>query len=302
MKQARGFTLIELAIVLVIITILIGGLAMPLSAQIQARRIAETNKTLDEAREAIIGYAMSHSTGTSCFCKYQPGDGISDSTDCPSTVSCPVIVTPIPVSENKITLTIPTRHYLPCPDLNGTDPEPGVDNDGDGDLTNDLNNGREDRDATGACSSDVGNFPWVTLGTANQDAWGNHLLYAVTGAFSNSAGFSNTDMGNLQICNSSTNAGTSDCGAQGNVASNIPMVLVSYGPNGWGARNINGNTLAAPSSNNEKENANTVTADKEFVSRSPSRAGDAAGEFDDLVKWISADQLRGRICAAGGCP
>ncbi len=42
MKQARGFTLIELAIVLVIITILIGGLAVPLSAQIQARRIAET--------------------------------------------------------------------------------------------------------------------------------------------------------------------------------------------------------------------------------------------------------------------
>jgi prepilin-type N-terminal cleavage/methylation domain-containing protein len=36
MKQARGFTLIELAIVLVIMTILIGGLAMPLSAQIQA--------------------------------------------------------------------------------------------------------------------------------------------------------------------------------------------------------------------------------------------------------------------------
>ena len=40
MKHIRGFTLIELAIVLVIMTILIGGLAVPLSAQIQARRIA----------------------------------------------------------------------------------------------------------------------------------------------------------------------------------------------------------------------------------------------------------------------
>jgi len=54
MKPARGFTLIELAIVLVIVTILIGGLAVPLSAQIQARRIAETKKTLEEAREAIF--------------------------------------------------------------------------------------------------------------------------------------------------------------------------------------------------------------------------------------------------------
>ncbi len=58
MTTQRGFTLIEMAIVLVIITFLIGGLAMPLAAQIQARRIAETNKTLEEARDAIIGYAM----------------------------------------------------------------------------------------------------------------------------------------------------------------------------------------------------------------------------------------------------
>ena len=46
MTVQRGFTLIEMAIVLVIITILIGGLAMPLAAQIQARRIAETKKIL----------------------------------------------------------------------------------------------------------------------------------------------------------------------------------------------------------------------------------------------------------------
>ena len=45
MTIQRGFTLIEMAIVLVIVTILIGGLAMPLSAQIQARRIAETSVT-----------------------------------------------------------------------------------------------------------------------------------------------------------------------------------------------------------------------------------------------------------------
>jgi len=54
----RGFTLIEMAIVLVIITVLIGGLAMPLSAQIQARRIAETKKTLEEAQHAIMGYKL----------------------------------------------------------------------------------------------------------------------------------------------------------------------------------------------------------------------------------------------------
>lgn len=63
MKRQRGFTLIELAIVLVIITILIGGLAVPLSAQIQARRIAETRSDMNAIREAIIGYAMRKPAG-----------------------------------------------------------------------------------------------------------------------------------------------------------------------------------------------------------------------------------------------
>ena len=278
MTRARGFTLIEMAIVLVIITILIGGLAMPLSAQIQARRIAETNKTLDEAREAIFGYAMSHTTTSSCSCIYHPiVDGIADSTTCPATVTCPVMTMPsIPPSDTILTLTIPTRHYLPCPDKDG--------------------DGVEEPRVGGACPQSEGYLPWVTLGTGIQDAWGNHLRYAVTDAFSNSAGFSNTDTGDLQICNASANTGANDC-TPGNVAANVPVVLVSHGPNGWGARNINGTTLANPSSNDEKENDDTVPPpDKEFVSRTPS------DDFDDLVKWISADQLRGRICSAGGCP
>jgi len=62
MTNQRGFTLIEMAIVLVIITILIGGLAVPLSAQIQARRIAETRADMRAIQDALIGYAMSRPT------------------------------------------------------------------------------------------------------------------------------------------------------------------------------------------------------------------------------------------------
>ena len=148
------------------------------------------------------------------------------------------------------------------------------------------------------CVKQYGYLPWATLGVASQDAWGNRLRYVVTDKFSRSAGFSNSDKGDLRVCDSSANAGTSDCDP-GNVADEVPVVVLSHGPNGWGALNISGKTLAPSSSNDEKENANT---DTEFVSRTPSRAGDASGEFDDLVKWISADQLRGRICPAGGCP
>lgn len=57
---ASGFTLVEMAIVLVIIGLLLGGLLMPLSAQVEQRRISETQKTLDEIRESLIGFAISN--------------------------------------------------------------------------------------------------------------------------------------------------------------------------------------------------------------------------------------------------
>lgn len=294
MKVQRGFTLIELAIVLVIVTILVGGLAMPLSAQIQARRIAETNRTLEEAREAIIGYAMSHTTST-CTCAYTSGV-LDPATTCQTNL-CPTAVT------GTATLTIRPRHYLPCPDLRNTDPEANQDNDGVDGLT-DLNNGVEDRYKTGTninrCAAPSGNLPWVTLATAAQDAWGNRLHYSLTDAplttmYGNSStGFSNSSTGNNQICTT----GTGGC-STGTIASNVPAVLVSYGPNGWGARNVNGNTLAVPTSADELENND---ADTSFVSRAPTQPGVGGGEFDDLVVWISDGLLKSRVCPSGGCP
>jgi prepilin-type N-terminal cleavage/methylation domain-containing protein len=53
-----GFTLTELAITVVIIALLIGGLALTLSAQNEARQFAETRARLDAAQEALIGFAI----------------------------------------------------------------------------------------------------------------------------------------------------------------------------------------------------------------------------------------------------
>lgn len=53
-----GFTLVEMAIVLVIVGLLLGGMLMPLSAQMEQRRISETQKTLDEITQALIGFAV----------------------------------------------------------------------------------------------------------------------------------------------------------------------------------------------------------------------------------------------------
>lgn len=54
----NGFTLIELAIVLVIIGLLLGGVLTPFTAQKEQERRTEAFDYLDEAKEALLGYAI----------------------------------------------------------------------------------------------------------------------------------------------------------------------------------------------------------------------------------------------------
>lgn len=61
-EGSAGFTLIELAIVLFIITVLVGGMLTPLSRQISDRQHRETRQILEDARLALAGYALSHRT------------------------------------------------------------------------------------------------------------------------------------------------------------------------------------------------------------------------------------------------
>lgn len=55
---ARGFTLAELAIVIVIVTLLLGGLAVPLLTRMEQRNVQRTRTDLEEIKEALIGFAI----------------------------------------------------------------------------------------------------------------------------------------------------------------------------------------------------------------------------------------------------
>ncbi|WP_229415627.1 type II secretion system protein [Pseudoduganella armeniaca] len=57
-ERSRGFTLVEVAIVLVVVGLLIGGLITPLSTQLEQRRVADTRRALEEARDALTGFAI----------------------------------------------------------------------------------------------------------------------------------------------------------------------------------------------------------------------------------------------------
>jgi prepilin-type N-terminal cleavage/methylation domain-containing protein len=54
----KGFSLVEMAMVLAIVTLLLGGLLPTLSAQMEAQRLKETRKQLDEIQQALLGYAI----------------------------------------------------------------------------------------------------------------------------------------------------------------------------------------------------------------------------------------------------
>lgn len=57
-RRVRGFTLAELAIAFLVISLLLGGMLMTLSAQNQTRQAAETQRTMDNARDALLGFAV----------------------------------------------------------------------------------------------------------------------------------------------------------------------------------------------------------------------------------------------------
>lgn len=59
-KMDSGFTLVEMAMVLLIIGLLLGGLVPTLSSQMEAQRVSETRKQLEEIQQALVGFAVSN--------------------------------------------------------------------------------------------------------------------------------------------------------------------------------------------------------------------------------------------------
>lgn len=56
-RSAGGFTLVETAVVLLIALLLMGGLSTTLSGTMESRALTQTQQTLADVREALLGYA-----------------------------------------------------------------------------------------------------------------------------------------------------------------------------------------------------------------------------------------------------
>ena len=234
-----GFTLIEIAVVLFIIVLVLGSILVPLTTQVEQRQVSDTEKTLSEIREALLGFAVANG-------------------------------------------------YLPCPDKTTALPGGGTANDGVEDVVA----------GTGACvATNEGNVPWATLGVGPVDVWGNRFRYQVNSNFSTrspGATFTLTSTSNIIVCSASA------CGATARYTSDAVAVIISLGRNGYGAINSNtGTANTAPTSADEIQNQ---AGPSQFMSRTRSPLGSAAGEFDDVVVWLPRSVLFNRMVAAGKLP
>lgn len=72
-RKSGGFTLVEIAMVLMIIGLLLGGLLPTISSQIEQQQRNKTRKQMDEIRDALIGFTLINGR-LPC-----PADGTTDS-------------------------------------------------------------------------------------------------------------------------------------------------------------------------------------------------------------------------------
>ena len=71
-ERIRGFTLIEVAIVVAIVGVLLGAMLAPLSARYELVRLRQARGALAQAEEALYGFALTHGR---LPCPDRNGDG-----------------------------------------------------------------------------------------------------------------------------------------------------------------------------------------------------------------------------------
>lgn len=279
MRTIRGFTLVEVAIVMVIVGLLLGGLVSGFGTLQQQQKVSETNTRLADVREALLGFASANgrlpcpatstSNGSEVFCTNALGA-------CGATTTTP---------QGHGRCSNPYNGFLPAATLNLSGSSGGyLLDERRGDANNRIRYAVSDATpSTTPCSADAGTrlatsstnlFQGKDVKVASCDHDGNGATPDVTFWEVNA----NTLQG-LRICE--------DAACSIVHASNAVAVLVAPGPNGVGT------------GANEAENYNN---DRLFVSRPPAETGATGGEFDDIVTWIAPTTLLSRLYQAGRLP
>jgi prepilin-type N-terminal cleavage/methylation domain-containing protein len=271
-NRSHGFTLIELAVVLLILGVLLAGILIPFTTQIELRRVAETQKTLVEIRDALIGFAAANgrlpcpaAAGGDGQESFVPG-GNEINGNCSNFLNgfVPGAVLGIGPTDsagyvldawnNRIRYAVSNDDKIPSGTAAPTPPA------------------RPNIDFTG-------------LGTAP----------------SSSGEMRNVGMPalkpNLRVCSTAPTSPAISCLLGRSLIDNAVAVVYSTGPNA---------SRADPGGfridENANPNPNVDDNNRTFVSHDRAGENSPNGEFDDLVIWLSPNILYARMIAAGRLP
>jgi type II secretory pathway pseudopilin PulG len=261
--RGTGFTLIEVALAIFIMGLLLAGVVLPLQAQLEVRMNDETHRLLDEAREALLGYAA-----------------MNGHFPCPATPASngwePASAQIRRDSDPEITPTCDDyTGFLPAAELGLANLSQGFAVDGAGEPENRIRY---------AVSNAALGVPTPVPDTFVVEAGMQSVGIDMLGS-----------MPLLHVCAGAASivAGVS-CGPAANTITDRAVVVVwSVGPN---ART--GGTSADEAENPNPNNPGP--GDRIFVSRP--RSGSAGPAFDDVVVWIPLPLIVNRLVAAGHLP
>jgi prepilin-type N-terminal cleavage/methylation domain-containing protein len=273
--RQRGFTLVELALVVGIVALLLGGLMVPLSRSLDQKAVATTQARLEAAQQALVGFALLNEslpcpdTGNTGLAgnNAPPATGCAGSTDTTGATLSP----PAPTSAaGPPVLAGASWGHLPWATL-GVD---GVDGWGN----------RLDY-AVYTPLVDSGTLTSALLNASNLVVMCTKTTITPTGG------------GVIPGCL------TSAAIPAVTPSSKTSFVVFSHGKNGLGAMRPSGTTNTAPATVDEVQNqpATESTADdrRTFIFRYQTDATSSAGEFDDLMVWMPSNLLAAKLLAAG---
>lgn len=261
-RAGGGFTLIEVAVGLVIMGLAAAGMVMVLSKQSEQRKLTETRVALAGARDALLAYVAAHGR---LPCPAIAGSNGQESRVAPGSPQC----------------TAPAG-LLPAVTLGLAQLDPNgllLDGFADGTLIAGVP-ARAVRYAVPALAPTAANALTAT-GLGNPTLAGRQAALAAVNA--NEAWF---------VCRSATGltgAGNRCGNAANTLSSNAVAVVWSTGANG---------SSAAAWSVDEVQNANLATGNV-VISREQMPAGATGGAFDDQVVWIPFPMVIDRLLTAG---
>lgn len=268
-KQYSGFTLVEMAIVLVILGFVLGALLLPLQAQRELAFQAQTENTLAQAKKALLGFAQQYGR-LPC-----PATAVSNGMEQP--LGGTVLASPA-CAQGGV-------GFLPAATL-GIQPT-----DAQGFALDGWNN----RIRYAVTQVNNPNFGAAIPDFTSVGEMSNIGVSTMNPAPNQTTPALNPD---LRVCLSATNITATTCSAvppnEVNFAINNAVAVI-YSTGASGAQAEGG---ADEHANLNDDDANGVIDYGVFVSHD-FRANDANGEFDHIVTWISPYVLYNAMIEAG---